>query len=269
MSEPQQSYSEADLLSAGAQLCYIYTLHASNDPQCRPRYVGFTINPKSRENSHNRIEKNGRKARWVEELKKVKAKAVLSIIYTFRSDDISERGIMEATWIELYREKFSDLLNDHGGGHGLSRCSESARLNMKRAAKERCSDPSYRARISGKIKQLWKDPEIRSQMVAANQKTLQNPIVRTKMLSYAQTRWKSQEERIKQSCRLKAVYTSPEQRAEMSKRFKKGWDKEGARERMSLENKRRLADPSYRKRLSESAKVRHGRKRLEKLLNEF
>lgn len=267
--EPRQAYSEADLLSAGATICYIYTLHASNDPTCRPRYVGFTINPRGRVASHNVGKECGRKARWVRELKRVGARAILSVIHTFRSDDFSERGIVEATWIESYRQKFPDLLNDMGGGGGLTKCSESVRANMSASAKKRCADPEYRAKVSAKTKDVWRDPNARERMSAANKRSWEDIETRANRVAASKLRWKDPKEREKKSAELKKYCANPDVRAKMSNAFKRGWDNPTARERMSAENKRRWADPEYRKKMSASFKRRWTRQKLEKELDEY
>lgn len=218
-------FSEADLLYADATCCYIYTLHASNDPECRPRYVGFTINPKSRLNSHNGSKEHGRKAEWIRRLRCENARAVLTVIHIFRSDDLSERGIVEATWIEAYRGKFPDLLNDMGGGHGLAKCSESVRANMSASAKRRCADPEYRAKVSAKTKQVWENPKARATMTEANKKIWENQAVRAKHRASCTKRWSDPEARARKSAEAKAYSNRPEVRAKMSDSAKRRCEK--------------------------------------------
>lgn len=237
------------------QTCYIYTLHASNDPECRPRYVGFTINPKSRQISHNRLEERGRKAEWVRSLRKSELRAVLTVIYRFRSDDLCERGIIEATWIDFYRRKFSDLLNDMGGGHGLIVCSESVRKNMSRAAKLRCADPAYREKVSATTKQVWKNPEMRARMSAANKQIWDREEVREKQRNSCKRRWADPAERAKKSESLKRFCASPEVRAKMSERFKKAWENPELRAKAREERKRRWEDPEYRAKISAAKRL--------------
>lgn len=113
--------------------CYIYTLHASNDPECRPRYVGFTTRLKRREIEHNtgRKSREGRKGEWVRALLSIGEHAILKAVYSFRSNDVTERGIIEGGWVKLHQEKYPDLLNDADGGYGLALCSLHLRAKRK------------------------------------------------------------------------------------------------------------------------------------------
>lgn len=137
MPQQMKSFAESDLLSAGATLCYIYTLHASNDPECRPRYVGLTRNPKSRSRSHNFGIPHGRKGEWVKDVKASGGRVVLTVVFEFRSDNLSECGIVEGGFINTYREKYPDLLNDAGAGAGLALASEKTRQLISKASKGR------------------------------------------------------------------------------------------------------------------------------------
>lgn len=153
--KPQQvPFSEADLLSAGATLCYIYTLHASNDPECRPRYVGFTIVPRERECQHNGFQQYGRKGDWAKEVLSSGGKIVLTPVFRFRSDNLEERALVEAGFIESYRKKYPDLLNDSGGGGGVAVCSE--RLRKIRSAMNRGRVHSEETRAKVRASKLGK-----------------------------------------------------------------------------------------------------------------
>lgn len=146
-------------------MCYIYTLHASNDPECRPRYVGFTRDPKRRASQHNGAQNNGRKKAWAKGVLSSGGKVVLRIIFSFRSDNLSEQGIIEAGFIEKYRFLYPDLLNDMGAGNGIARCSEKqketvrqALLGMKRPPGRKLSQ-AHKEAISRGNKGKKKKPE--------------------------------------------------------------------------------------------------------------
>lgn len=121
--------------------CYIYTLHASSDPTCRPRYVGFTTRPKKREKQHGSNHQRARKGEWARRVIRSGGAIVLKVVHTFFSDDPYERGYVEATWIGFYRRMFSDLLNDKGGGGGLVNCSPESRQNLRTGQLRRYANP--------------------------------------------------------------------------------------------------------------------------------
>lgn len=47
----------------------------------------------------------------------------MRVVFTFRSDDLKECSIVEASFMEKYRLEFPDLLNDGGAGVGICPCS--------------------------------------------------------------------------------------------------------------------------------------------------
>lgn len=281
--EPRQAFSEADLLSAGAPLCFVYTLHASNDPKCRPRYVGFTRDPKERERRHNQRRKNGgRRALWIQEIRKQDARVVLTVIHSFRSDDLTECSIVEATWIEAYRQKFEDLLNDAGGGEGIARPSEVLKKKISAIVKHHFSDPAKREKMSQKLKQFFSDPAQRERLSKAQKLRLSNPETRAKMRVIQKSIWEKPEVRAKQSVSRKRVWENPEHRAKRSADTKTLWNdpeyrakrnasaekaysKPEVREKMKAAANRGWASPEYRAKRSATIE----RKRLQKLLDEF
>lgn len=236
--EPQQteSFSEADLLSAGATLCYIYTLHASNDPECKPRYVGFTISPKKREQTHVSGRERGRKATWSRDLRARGAKVVLTVVHAFRSDDLVERGIVEASWINFYRKKFPDLLNDSGGGQGVAKCSEWMRAKLKITAERIWKNPKARENASKAAKQRFADPEARAKHSEMRKRCSAKPEFRAKMRELNAQR------------RANPAYSE-----KLSRSVKLAWENPEYRKRVE-EKKGRYADPEYRKKLSEAKK---------------
>lgn len=122
--------------------CYIYTLHASNDPECRPRYVGFTTRLKARRKRHARGYEPARKGDWSREVIRSGGTVVLKVVHTFFSDDVRDRGKVEANWINHFRQQFPDLLNDKGGGGGLANCSPERRRNLSVAQLLYYCDPA-------------------------------------------------------------------------------------------------------------------------------
>ncbi len=130
------SFSEADILSRGV-MCYIYTLHASNDPECRPRYVGLTRDFARREKAHNYGKPHGRKGEWVKEVRASGGEVVLVVVFQFRSGDLTECGVIEGTFINNYRQLYPDLLNDAGAGAGICLASEKTRALISKSSKGR------------------------------------------------------------------------------------------------------------------------------------
>lgn len=207
--QPRQTFSNADLLSAGASLCYIYTLHASNDPECRPRYVGFTCRPKYREREHHRMHKNGRNGEWIDGLLAIGERAILTVIHTFRSNNLSERILVEATWIELYRSRFPDLLNDAGGGVGVAKPSAELRKRKSDTMKRVCADPLVKKQRSELMKRRYADPVERKRLNEINKLRFSDPIERKKRSDSQKCRWADPKEREKQREVMKRCVSDP------------------------------------------------------------
>lgn len=239
---PRQAvFSEADLLSAGADLCFIYTLHASDDPECRPRYVGFTCDPIERERRHNQRRKNGgRRALWIHGLKDKGARVVLTVIHKFRSSDLTECSIVEASWIECYRKKFPDLLNDAGGGEGIARPSESLRKKISQIVKQHFSNPQKRKEMSEKIKAFFSDPAQRRKMSERQKRLFSNPEMRAKM-----------------GAAQKRVWQNPEVREKQSRVRKEVWERPAYKAKRIAETKELWKDPAYRARRKQASAVTH------------
>lgn len=278
MSEPQQTFSEADLLSAGAQLCYIYTLHASNDPTCRPRYVGFTINPKGREKQHYRKDSSGRKKKWICRLRENGHRAILTIVHCFRSDDLAERAIVEASWIESLRKRFPDLLNDCGGGRGIAVPSASHCKRKSEGQKRRFLDQAERKKISEQFRRYWSNPEARKKQSESQARRNANPADRDKRRVSQKQRWASDDEREKHREKLKQSYADPTVR----KKHKAAMADPLVREKMRQRTRRQYLNPIAREMAAESAKrswqnpeyrakrkATFERKRMEKILNGY
>jgi len=260
------------------QTCYIYTLHASNDLTCRPRYVGFTVNPKNREKQSNGKRESGRKRQWVKSLHLQKCKVVLTVICTFRSDNVVERGVIEDSWIELYRKKFPDLLNDLGGGQGVRKWSEGLRKRQSEAMKRRFADEKERDKVGETFRRYWSNPEAREKQKKAQRRRNADPADREKRKIGQKRRWANPVERQKHSEVLKCSYANPSVR----QKFNAAMADPATRKRMSENTKKVFTDPAARKRAAESARRSWGnpayrakrkatfeRKRLQKLLNEF
>lgn len=142
-------------------MCYIYTLHASNDPECRPRYVGFTRFVPKRKKAHLSGKEPARKGDWAREVIRSGGKIVFKVVHVFFSDDTHERGVIEAEWISRYREEFPDLLNDKGGGGGIANCSPERSRNISQAQKRRYQNPEAIEKNRQAILKYFEAPEAR------------------------------------------------------------------------------------------------------------
>lgn len=232
------------------QTCYIYTLHASNDPECRPRYVGFTINPKNREKQSNGRRETGRKRNWIQNLRLQKCKVVLAVIYTFRSDDVVERGIIEDSWIELYQKKFPDLLNDLGGGQGVRKWPDGLRKKQSEAMKRRYTDESEREKAGNIFRKYWANPEAREKQKEAQKRRNADPAEREKRRVGQIRRFTNPEERKKNSENVKRAYANPFIR----KKHLLAMSDPEVRKKLSENTKKLFANPAARKRAAENAK---------------
>jgi hypothetical protein len=111
--------------------------------------VGFTVRLVRRRIEHNtgRLSREGRKGKWVRALLALGEKAVLRVVHTFESDDTLERGLVEADWIEKFRDEFPDLLNDAPGGDGVAPCSPELRARRKVMNQGRIHTAETRAKV--------------------------------------------------------------------------------------------------------------------------
>ncbi len=104
--------------------------------------MGFTRFLKKRKGQHAGGKELARKGAWAREVIKSGGTVVLNVVHVFFSDDVLERGIVEAQWINHFRELFSDLVNDKGGGGGLANCSPERSQKIRSAALLRFKEPA-------------------------------------------------------------------------------------------------------------------------------
>ena len=277
MKKPRQTFSEADLLSAGATVCYIYILHASNDPECRPRYVGFTVNPKRRQYQHSSNQTSGSKKAWAKSVRASGGRVILTIVFHFRSDDTSERGTVEATFIEKYRSLYPDLLNDGGAGNGVARMTQRHRDAISRANKGKILSPTHAAKARVARLGIPHSEEIRKKISESGRGKKRTPEQLDRYRQAAAKRWRDPKAtkdffdnlRKKRAEKL----SDPEYRKRHSENLKRGHKKmhsDPARHSIWLEKQRasqheRFADPTVRKALGEKIKAT----KLKRLLDEY
>lgn len=278
-----------DLKGVGAT-CYIYTLHASNDPELRPRYVGFTRRLKRREIEHNTGGEQGRKGDWVRGLLAVGSRAVLTAIYTFQSDNARERAVVEAHWIAKYQSEYADILNDFGGGDGVAPCSNELRAKRSRQSLGRVLTAEHKAKVALSKIGKKREPRIieamrqanlgrrfsaerRAQMSAARMGKKASPETRAKISAANKGRKPSPESTAKRVLKLRGRKHTPEHRAKISaagmgrKASPETLAKRSAllrgkkrspeqKERMKQAAIKRFADPAEREKCSKAQKLR-------------
>lgn len=276
-------------------MCYIYTLHASNDPECRPRYVGFTTRLKRREIEHNTGREQGRKGVWAQRVLASGGHLVLKVVHAFVCDDAIGRSIIEADWIEKYRDEFPDLLNDSGGGDGVAVCSpelsakkklmhlgrkhtletrEKVRLSklgkkrppevleaLRRANLGRKLSPEHRAKISERSKKYRHSPEARAKISKANKgrKPSQKCIeaIRKACLGKKHT----PERNAKISLAGIGRKNSPESIAKAASKIRGQKRSPEQIEKMKLAARKRSTDPGYKLACSVAQKLRFAKAR--------
>lgn len=230
--------------------CYIYTLHASNDRERRPRYVGFTINPKDRERKHNTGLETGRKKEWILGLRSIGEKVVLKIVHVFQADSIVDRKNVEMAWIESYQRNFPNLLNDLSGGQGLGKWSEGLRKKHSVIMKRRFSVKLERDKIGERSRRHWAQPEAREKQSIAQKQRWSDLEVRKKQGEAQKRRWANPKARKKM---IKAMNASRENPV-IRQKFLASMANPLTRKKMSNSMKKVFSNPVRRQRAVENAK---------------
>ena len=147
---------------------YIYELI---DPRTKePRYIGKTVNIKTRLQSHLKSKYVCYKNSWIKNLIKQNLKPVLNII-----DEVneSEWQFWERHYISLYKSWGFNLTNMTSGGEGVKsyKWTEQHKKNLSESIKKAISegrfkpggnfirDENYREKISQKSKSFWNSEE--------------------------------------------------------------------------------------------------------------
>lgn len=275
--KPRQTFSEADLLSAGASFCYIYTLHASNDPERRPRYVGFTIDPKRRQYQHSSTQTSGSKKAWAKAVRASGGRVILSVVFQFRSDDAGERGVIEATFIEKYRSLYPDLLNDGGAGNGVAKMTARHRAAISKGNKGKRKSPEHAAKARVARLGIPHSPEIRKKISEGGRGKKRTPEQLERYRQAAAKRWADPDVKKAHFDKLQAkraeALSDPEYRkrhSENLRRKHKELHSDPVRhsawvEKQRISQHKRWSDPAVMKALSEKRKEA----KLKKILDEY
>lgn len=219
---------------------YIYAL-VSSDDQNHFRYVGVTVDPKSRLDTHVKdtfsdkaFEINPHKINW--QRKVINNFQTIEMILT--TEFISEKEAFEAEdeAIELYKFEGHKLTNIAPGGQGgilfsdpdelqafydrraeITRSPET-RANMSKAALENWSNPEYHTRLV-KALQDSMTPEVRSRINESNRKRNQDRIAHGELLDPEMLALRGQ----KISRAGKKYFEEPENRAKTAKATTSMW----------------------------------------------
>lgn len=131
---------------------YIYALY---DPDTHlVRYIGKTSRPERRLQEHirNKDREDTRKTRWINKLLfggKLPEIKILEVVCETAWEAAEQK------WIAFFRAKGLDLVNLTDGGDGLHNPSEETRKKLSATQKAKYSDPDYRKRFEG----VMKNPE--------------------------------------------------------------------------------------------------------------
>ncbi len=128
------------------------------------RYIGKTIDVKSRVSSHLRERGRTRKHRWIQSLH-ARAMTPRVIVLEVVSDDRADDA--ENWWILFLRRQGYSIINHTDGGDGTPHLDQEARSRLSSSAKQVWADPVKRARQSAIAKKRWKDPLWRKKMLQA------------------------------------------------------------------------------------------------------
>jgi len=175
-------------------VAYIYAL-------CEPdtnivRYVGKSVKPTKRLNSHCNDKATTRKGNWIRSLGDRKPELLI-----LEEVPINDWEQYERKWIAFYREKGYDLTNHTDGGEGVSGLTEDARQRLSKARKELWNIPEKREEFLI----LMRSPERRAKISAAN-KGRPRSAEHTAKLPQNNKGWKPSPERIEKLRKLIAQY---------------------------------------------------------------
>lgn len=178
---------------------FIYIL---KDPRHgKPRYVGWTINPRQRLRDHckpSQLLKQQHRDKWIFSLRKIGLVPLMEIIETGQGDgwDVSEQK-----WISHYRRLYPELTNHTDGGEGtIGRLhSEVACEKMRQARKgtRPCESAIINARTITKGVAL--SVEHRRKIGEGNKGKIRSEECRAKLRAFNTGRKASEETRLKMS----------------------------------------------------------------------
>jgi group I intron endonuclease len=124
-------------------IAYIYVLICPKTGEVR--YVGKTVNPKSRYAGHLSWKGHTHVSRWIHSLINDGLKPILDIVDLCTKENWIER---ERYWIAYYRELGRDLTNLNGGGGGQFEASDETRTKIGLSLKGRPQSENARKKLS-------------------------------------------------------------------------------------------------------------------------
>lgn len=130
----------------------LHCIYELSDPRTgRPRYVGKTKEPKTRLQSHIRLQRSGGMARWIKELSDAGLTPVFTVIEECLGDTWIER---ERFHVADYKGRFPDLLNVLPGGVGPvdAAWTEEVRTKIGDARRGKKLSMETRAKISDSLR---------------------------------------------------------------------------------------------------------------------
>ena len=205
---------------------YIYALHC---PIAKTvRYIGKTVNPKSRFEDHLQAARSGKSdhhtARWLRKLLSAGLKPQLEIIETLKDGECWKE--FERFYIEHGAEFGWKLTNTNPGGEGggflrpedheewkrkvKAGFTEDVRKHISEAVRAAVDNPVTKAVQRANMQQRWLDPNYRQSVLEKQRLTNSLPEIKAKRSAATAKAYEDPELRKKVSASISAYYATPE-----------------------------------------------------------
>jgi len=146
------------------QWIYIYGLI---DPESGElRYIGKSIDPKSRLANHMREVSNCHRSHWIQSLKAKGMKPDIVIIESIRV--MWPRQVEEKYWIKYFRDRGFNLVNNTDGGDGVPGLPEETRKKISSTWKGQKHTPESVEKIKASLRGRKASDETREKMSQAH-----------------------------------------------------------------------------------------------------
>lgn len=208
------------------------------------RYIGKTINPKTRLAAHICKAKTHQTTHhcsdWIRSLLNAGLKPSLEVLFEVPGGEAWQ--LHEKRLIAEHRQQGDDLTNLTGGGEGfyapnpelLARRGQSlrelwARPEMKarrrQATKETSNRPEIRAQRAASISSAWANPETKTRMLEG----MRTPEARARRAEATRRRNADPEFAAKHAAKMKALFSDPERKEQLRLASEKRWREYRAR----------------------------------------
>lgn len=149
--------------------------------------------------------------------------------------------------------------------------TDEAKAKMSFAAKKRCQDPEYRARMSSNTKIQFQDQKQRDMASCSAKRRWQNPEWRARKIASLKSHHPSEETLTKMSISSKALWQNPDYRAKTSAALKAFQQSPEYKARVSAIHKAQWRNPEFTERMMKARKKKPNKAelRLQSILDRY